>query len=108
MTVRGPGRPEDLPSAEVIWARWAVLAAPRADRPGYGLDEDGLHLDTLGRTRAATTWVGEGRAVLFGDDEAGGTKWHEPPIACSPAPRHGYRTSGWTTTSTLDQLHALC
>ncbi|GAB3958872.1 hypothetical protein GCM10029978_004760 [Actinoallomurus acanthiterrae] len=84
MTVRRPGRPEDLPSAEVIWARWAALAAvlstPGAGRPGYRLDDDGLHLDTVGSTWAAMTWRGDGRAVLFGEDHAGGTKWHEPPV----------------------------
>ena len=84
MAVHSPGRPHDLPPAEVIWARWAALAAvlspPETVPSGVWLDDDGLHLGTPGGAWAAMAWAGEGQAVLFGDDEAGETKWHEPPI----------------------------
>ncbi|MCO6009198.1 hypothetical protein NE236_29935 [Actinoallomurus purpureus] len=76
------GRPEDLPPAEVIWARWAALAAVLSplSSSGVWLDDDGLHLGTPGDSWAAMAWAGEGRAVLFGDDKAGAAKWYEPPI----------------------------
>ncbi|MER6994524.1 hypothetical protein [Streptomyces sp. NPDC000410] len=85
-----PGRPEDLPPADLLWARWAVLAAVTADpeevdsrhRHGYWHDAEGLHLDDSGCTWWTLTRVaGDGsRAVLYGEDESSGVKWHEPAI----------------------------
>jgi hypothetical protein len=90
MGIHRPGRPEDLPPGEVLWARWALLAAVEATteaeglrgghRVGRWIDEAGLHHDDSG----CTWWImcrrGEGRFVLYGEDESSDVKWHEPPI----------------------------
>ncbi len=82
--VHRPGRPEDLPPAELFWARWAALAAVRADpgeeRNGLWLERGELRLDTWGSSWGVLAWAGDGRAVLFGEDEGSMTKWHEPTI----------------------------
>ncbi|MFK0255224.1 hypothetical protein [Streptomyces sp. NPDC090445] len=54
MTMHRPGRPADLPPAEVLWARWALAAVltARSEDEGRGVhrigtwvDGAGLHLD---------------------------------------------------------------
>ncbi|HSX97136.1 MAG TPA: hypothetical protein VLG91_07070 [Streptomyces sp.] len=89
MTVNRPGLPGDLPSAEVLWARWALIAVLEATtaqeraghhRTGTWVDDEGLHLDDSGCTWWSFAQRGEGRYVLFGEDESSGIKWHEPPV----------------------------
>ncbi|MFG1774238.1 hypothetical protein ACGFIX_32040 [Nocardia salmonicida] len=89
MTIHRPGRPEDLPEPETLWARWAFIAAVRADskdealssgRTGHWLDTDGLHWDDAGCTWWTLSRMGEGRFVLFGEDESSWVKFHEQPI----------------------------
>lgn len=90
MTIHRPGQPEDLPPGEVLWARWALLAAvgttterekiPTVHRTGHWIDEAGLHWDDAGCTWWVMSRMGEGRFVLYGEDESSGVKWHEPQI----------------------------
>lgn len=89
MTIHRPGVPEDLPAAEILWARWALLAAVAATsadesktghRTGIWLDAEGLHLDDCGCTWWTMSRMGDGRFVLYGEDEASGVKFHEPRI----------------------------
>ncbi|MFD9130754.1 hypothetical protein [Kitasatospora sp. NPDC059571] len=90
MTVHRPGLPEDLPPAEELWARWALLAAleattegeerPPRHRTGRWIDDEGLHWDDCGCTWWVMSRQGDGRFVLYGEDEASEVKWHEPPI----------------------------
>jgi hypothetical protein len=90
MTVHRPGLPQDLPPAEELWARWALLAAVGATteeeerrsgyRTGCWIDRQGLHRDDAGCTWWIMSRLGEGRFVLYGEDESSDVKWHEPPI----------------------------
>ena len=90
MTIHRPGLPGDLPAGEVLWARWSLIAAveattgaeetPTVHRSGHWIDEDGLHWDDCGCTWWVMSRMGEGRFVLYGEDESSGVKWHEPPI----------------------------
>ncbi|MFF8837270.1 hypothetical protein [Streptomyces sp. NPDC015130] len=90
MTIHRPGLPEDLPTGEALWARWALLAAVGATtedeqrrsgyRTGVWIDSEGLHHDDSGCTWWTMSRMGEGRFVLYGEDESSGVKWHEPPI----------------------------
>ncbi|MFD3664831.1 hypothetical protein ACFWVF_30235 [Streptomyces sp. NPDC058659] len=90
MTIHRPGLPGDLPKGEVLWARWALLASmsatteeegrPSGHRTGRWIDDEGLHHDDAGCTWWTMSRMGEGRFVLYGEDEASGVKWHEPPI----------------------------
>ncbi|MFD8236616.1 hypothetical protein ACFV20_32665 [Streptomyces sp. NPDC059696] len=89
MTINRPGLPGDLPPAEVLWARWALIAVLEATteaerrghhRTGTWVDDEGLHLDDGGCTWWGLARRGEGRYVLFGEDESSGVKWHEPPV----------------------------
>ncbi|MFJ7077300.1 hypothetical protein [Streptomyces sp. NPDC098781] len=90
MTIHRPGRPEDLPPGEVLWARWALLAAveatteaeerPAVHRTGHWIDGAGLHRDDSGCTWWILSRGGEGRFVLYGEDESSDVKWHRPPI----------------------------
>ncbi|WP_329115288.1 hypothetical protein [Streptomyces sp. NBC_01353] len=89
MTIQRPGLPGDLPSPELLWARWALVAVLEATseaeestryRTGTWIDEEGLHLDDCGCTWWTFSRVGEGRYVLFGEDESSGVKWHRTPI----------------------------
>ncbi|MFB7591029.1 hypothetical protein [Streptomyces sp. NPDC056169] len=90
MTIHRPGLPEDLPAGEALWARWALLAAmsattadeqrPSGYRTGLWIDDEGLHHDDSGCTWWTMSRMGEGRFVLYGEDEASEVKWHEPPI----------------------------
>ncbi|WP_189851424.1 hypothetical protein [Streptomyces omiyaensis] len=90
MTINRPGLPGDLPPAETLWARWALVAAfgttaaresrPSAHRTGHWIDDDGLHLDDGGCTWWVMSRAGEGRYVLYGEDESSGTRWHRPPV----------------------------
>ncbi|MER8188278.1 hypothetical protein [Kitasatospora sp. NPDC094015] len=90
MTVHRPGQPQDLPPAEELWARWALLAAleattayeehPPRFRTGRWLDDEGLHWDDSGCTWWVLSREGEGRFVLYGEDEASEVKWFEPAI----------------------------
>ncbi|WP_150261059.1 hypothetical protein [Streptomyces venezuelae] len=95
MKTHRPGRPEDLPEAGVLWARWAALAAAtwNADeekerfRYGYWLGVDGvedggseLRYDDGACSRWALIRAGAGRAVLFGQDDSSKVARHEPPI----------------------------
>ncbi|MFB7373780.1 hypothetical protein ACFC0D_28450 [Streptomyces sp. NPDC056222] len=89
MTIQRPGLPGDLPSPELLWARWALVAVLEATteaeeskgyRTGHWIDEEGLHLDDCGCTWWTFSRVGEGRYVLFGEDESSGVKWHGTPI----------------------------
>ncbi|MFI0989568.1 hypothetical protein [Streptomyces exfoliatus] len=90
MTIHRPGLPDDLPSGEALWARWALLAAVSATteeeqrksgyRTGRWVDGSGLHYDDSGCTWWTMSRMGEGRFVLYGEDESSGVKWHETPI----------------------------
>ncbi|CAL9637754.1 hypothetical protein [Streptomyces sp. enrichment culture] len=90
MTVHRPGLPQDLPPAETLWARWALLAAvdattedeerPSGYRTGYWIDRTGLHWEDSGCTWWVMSRLGEGRFVLYGEDESSKVKWHTPPI----------------------------
>ncbi|MEU8471913.1 hypothetical protein AB0F30_29085 [Streptomyces sp. NPDC029006] len=90
MTVHRPGSPEDLPPAEELWARWALLAAleattegeerPPRFRTGRWIDDRGLHWDDCGCTWWVLSKEGDGRFVLYGEDEASGIKSYEPAI----------------------------
>ncbi|MCX5205185.1 hypothetical protein OG897_27475 [Streptomyces sp. NBC_00237] len=88
-----PGRPEDLPPAPVLWARWGVLAGllttrereeeSEVHRTGFWMSPgraDSLRYDDAGSTWWALRAVGDGRYVLYGEDESSGVKWHEPAI----------------------------
>ncbi|MBW5485060.1 hypothetical protein GPJ59_25070 [Streptomyces bambusae] len=84
-----PGRPENLPSAEVLWARWALVAVLEASaaketesgyRAGTWVDDEGLHLDDGGCTWWTFSPMGDGRYVLYGEDESSAVKWHEPAV----------------------------
>ncbi|WP_060879792.1 hypothetical protein [Streptomyces scabiei] len=89
MTVNRPGLPGDLPSAEILWARWALVAVLEArtaneragvHRTGTWVDGEGLHLDDAGCTWWGCARRGEGRYVLFGEDESSAVKWYRPPV----------------------------
>lgn len=88
MPIHTPGLPGNIPPADVLWARWALLAAIDATteaeastyRTGMWVDHDGLHYEDGGCTWWAMSRVGEGRFVLYGEDESSGVKWHKPPI----------------------------
>ncbi|MFH0520014.1 hypothetical protein ACHBTE_22935 [Streptomyces sp. M41] len=90
MTIHRPGLPEDLPPGEVLWGRWALLAALGATvdeegrlgfrRTGRWIDASGLNHDDSGCTWWVMSRRGEGRFVLYGEDESSGVKWHRPPI----------------------------
>ncbi|MFJ4081617.1 hypothetical protein ACIP17_07825 [Streptomyces iakyrus] len=88
MTINRPGLPGDLPSPEVLWARWALIAvleATTADeeachRTGTWVDDTGLRLDDAGCTWWRFARRGAGRYVLYGEDESSGCKWHQPPV----------------------------
>lgn len=90
MEIERPGRPENLPAAELLWARWALAAVleateeaeetPRVHRTGTWIDGEGLHLDDCGCTWWTLAPMGRGRYVLYGEDESSGVKWHEPAI----------------------------
>ncbi|MFC9898043.1 hypothetical protein ACFVMC_30505 [Nocardia sp. NPDC127579] len=88
--VHKPGQPGDLPDAGVLWRRWAGAALAMYDheqegtaavhRTGCWIDDAGLHWDDSGCTWWEFKWFGDGRAVLFGEDETSQVKWHEPAI----------------------------
>lgn len=89
MTVHRPGLPGDLPPAELLWARWALVAVLEAStaaegrgvhRTGHWLEGRALRLDDCGCTWWALARCGEGRYVLYGEDESSDVKWHEPRI----------------------------
>ncbi|MEU5806381.1 hypothetical protein [Streptomyces sp. NPDC047718] len=89
MTMHRPGRPADLPPADVLWARWAlaaVLTARTEDedrgihRTGTWVDGSGLHLDDCGCTWWTMRDLGGGRYVLYGEDESSQVKWHQPAV----------------------------
>ncbi|MCX4545615.1 hypothetical protein [Streptomyces sp. NBC_01565] len=89
MTIHRPGLPGDLPAAELLWARWALVAVLQATtgaesrgvhRTGLWLDADGLHFDDSGCTWWALERRGEGRYVLYGEDESSEVKWHKPAV----------------------------
>ncbi|MFJ4862112.1 hypothetical protein [Streptomyces sp. NPDC088748] len=106
MRIHRPGRPEDLPEAGVLWARWAALAVATWDaeeekerfRSGYwvgdtgtgagagagtgtGADIDGdLRYDDGACSRWALIRSGGGRAVLFGQDDSAEVGRYRPPI----------------------------
>ncbi|MFE6709806.1 hypothetical protein [Streptomyces sp. NPDC057695] len=89
MAIDRPGRPENLPAAEVLWARWALAAVLEATakaeaqgvrRVGTWIDDRGLHLDDRGCTWWTFQHLGEGRYLLYGEDESSAVKWHEPSI----------------------------
>ncbi|MFE6906684.1 hypothetical protein [Streptomyces erythrochromogenes] len=89
MAIDRPGRPEDLPAAEVLWARWALVAVLEATakaeaqadrRGGTWINGEGLHLDDRGCTWWTFQQLGEGRYLLYGHDESSAVKWHEPSI----------------------------
>jgi hypothetical protein len=89
MTINRPGLPGDLPPAEVLWARRALIAVLEATaqrerevrhRTGTWVDGEGLHLDDSGCTWWGFSPCGEGRYVLFGEDESSDVTWHEPPV----------------------------
>ncbi|MFC8492749.1 hypothetical protein ACFUJU_18500 [Streptomyces sp. NPDC057235] len=90
MTIHRPGLPEDLPPGGELWGRWALLAAIGATtaeegrasghRTGLRVDAEGLHHDDSGCTWWTMSRRGEGRFVLYGEDESSGVKWHGTPI----------------------------
>jgi hypothetical protein len=89
MTIQRPGLPEELPDPEVLWARWALVAVVEATteaeesahyRTGTWIDDEGLHLDDCGCTWWTFSRLGDGRYVLYGEDESSDCKWHEPPV----------------------------
>ncbi|MFI5828028.1 hypothetical protein ACIA6C_12270 [Streptomyces sp. NPDC051578] len=89
MTVHRPGQPGDLPSPELLWARWALLAVLEATteaegrgvhRTGHWISGTGLHLDDAGCTWWTLYRSDEDHYVLYGEDESSGVKWHEPRI----------------------------
>ncbi|AZM87388.1 hypothetical protein [Streptomyces sp. W1SF4] len=89
MTINRPGLPGDLPPAEELWARWALVAVLEADteaegqgvhRSGHWIDAEGLHLDDCGCTWWTFAPMGGGRYVLYGEDESSAVKWHEPGV----------------------------
>ncbi|KPI33113.1 hypothetical protein OV450_6766 [Actinobacteria bacterium OV450] len=89
MTIHRPGRPGDLPAAELLWARWALVAVLEATtaaesrgvhRTGHWIDAGGLHLDDCGCTWWTLARMGRGRFVLYGEDESSAVKWHEPRV----------------------------
>lgn len=84
-----PGLPEDLPEPRVLWARWglvAVLTATTEDegqgihRTGFWAGEQELRRDDCGCTWWTLAHQGDGRFVLYGEDESSDVKWHKPPI----------------------------
>ncbi|MEU3503103.1 hypothetical protein ABZ726_20880 [Streptomyces hundungensis] len=85
-----PGLPGDLPGPKTLWARWGLLAVleasteneelPFVHRTGTWIDGGGLHFDDCGCTAWTLTDMGEGRFVLYGEDESSDVKWHKPPI----------------------------
>ncbi|MYS06692.1 hypothetical protein GTW71_09650, partial [Streptomyces sp. SID6041] len=69
MAIDRPGRPENLPAAEVLWARWALAAVLEATakseaqgvrRVGTWIDDRGLHLDDRGCTWWTFQYLGAG------------------------------------------------
>ncbi|MFD8146766.1 hypothetical protein [Streptomyces sp. NPDC059708] len=90
MEIERPGRPEDLPAAELLWARWALTAVleaseegentPFVHRSGAWIDDEGLHLDDSGCTWWTLAPMGRGRYALYGEDESSAVKWHKPAI----------------------------
>ncbi|MFI6006104.1 hypothetical protein ACIA98_37975 [Streptomyces sp. NPDC051366] len=92
MKINRPGRPEDLPEASVLWARWAAFAVATWNaeeekerfRSGYWLgdsDSDGdLHYDDGACSRWVFIRAEGGRAVLFGQDDSSKVARYEPPI----------------------------
>ncbi|WP_030295864.1 hypothetical protein [Streptomyces katrae] len=89
MTIHRPGRPGDLPAAELLWARWAFVAVLEATteaeghgihRTGHWIDGARLRLDDAGCTWWTLARMGQGRFVLYGEDESSDVKWHEPAV----------------------------
>ncbi|MFE1869297.1 hypothetical protein ACFW9N_00115 [Streptomyces sp. NPDC059496] len=92
MKIHRPGRPEDLPEASVLWARWAALAVATWDaeeeeerfRHGYWFDGSGSDVELRYDDGACSRWVliraDGGRAVLFGQDDSSKVAQYEPPI----------------------------
>ncbi|GGS24449.1 hypothetical protein Snoj_18990 [Streptomyces nojiriensis] len=98
MKIHRPGRPEDLPEAGVLWARWAAFAVATWDaeeekerfRYGYwfGDSDSDSGSGSYGELRyddgACSRWVliraDGGRAVLFGQNDSGKVGRYEPPI----------------------------
>ncbi|WP_327265977.1 hypothetical protein OG444_35560 [Streptomyces sp. NBC_01232] len=102
MKIHRPGRPEDLPDAGLLWARWAAFAVATWNaeeekerfRNGYWLGnsdsggDSGGHRGSGNDLRyddgACSRWVllraDGGRAVLFGQDDSSRVARHEPPI----------------------------
>ncbi|MFF8507810.1 hypothetical protein ACF064_06940 [Streptomyces sp. NPDC015492] len=89
MAIDRPGRPENLPAADVLWGRWALVAVLEATagaeargvhRGGTWIDDRGLHLDDRGSTWWTFERLGEGRYLLYGEDESSAVKWHKPAV----------------------------
>ncbi|WP_406187890.1 hypothetical protein [Streptomyces sp. NBC_01006] len=94
MKIHRPGRPEDLPEAAVLWARWAALAVATWNaeeekerfRHGYWLgdsendSESHLRYDDGACSRWVLVRADGGRAVLFGQDDSSKVGRYEPPI----------------------------
>ncbi|MET9689614.1 hypothetical protein ABZY81_14210 [Streptomyces sp. NPDC006514] len=89
MKIHRPGRPEDLPEASVLWARWAALAVATWNaeeekerfRHGYWFDGgDALRYDDGACSRWVMIRADGGRAVLFGQDDSSKVARYEPPI----------------------------
>ncbi|MFE3188728.1 hypothetical protein ACFXHA_06935 [Nocardia sp. NPDC059240] len=51
-------------------------AEGQSDRAGIWLNDTGLHWDDSGCTWWTLAWLGEGRAVLFGEDESSDIRWY--------------------------------
>ncbi|KJY40527.1 hypothetical protein VR46_27320, partial [Streptomyces sp. NRRL S-444] len=69
MTIHRPGRPGDLPAAELLWARWAFVAVLEATteaeghgihRTGHWIDGARLRLDDAGCTCWTLARMGQG------------------------------------------------
>ncbi|CAM5435909.1 hypothetical protein GCM10010329_52440 [Streptomyces spiroverticillatus] len=92
-SVHRPGRPEDLPAAPVLWARWGLLAGllstrereaeREIHRAGYWMAsgrDDTLRFYDGGASWWALRRAGDGRYVLYGEDESSEVKWQEEAI----------------------------
>ncbi|MGW7332145.1 hypothetical protein ACWGIU_26845 [Streptomyces sp. NPDC054840] len=89
MRIHRPGRPEDLPEASVLWARWAALAVATWNaeeekerfRSGYWLGGgDDLRYDDGACSRWVLIRADGGRAVLLGQDDSSKVGRYAPPI----------------------------
>lgn len=85
MRAHRPGRPEDLPYPDVLWAAGTVhtmLEAIRGGKyPSHSVSEGTVRYETGGGSWWELVRVAPGRAVLYGEDvDMSDGKWHSPPV----------------------------